>query len=271
MQHTRHGVSPDHLHGRRFAAILAVAAGLLLVPRPAAAEWVLRYADAMRAAGTDGRPVCLYFGDPALAACQRFESQVLAHPRVAEQMTGCVSVRVNPVWDEALAEKCGIYRMPAIVLLDSKGTIRFKEQRNLTTDALLAALAQVGAKQVRTVPRPATAPTAPVTEEGVERSGNSGIAVAPPTTAPPGQPIRIQARVEQAQAAKLHYRVRGTQPYVSEPMRPVESYPGLWEGWIPAEKVTANGLEFYLSARVGERTLAAPKEFYRNPFVIEAR
>ncbi len=253
--------------GRR-RILAGLLGGLLLSSAAGTAEWVSTYGTARQLATERNQPLCLYFRVASSPACQNFEAQVLSQPSVGAALAGFVMVYLDPAWNETLAEKYGVYRVPAVVLAGPNEVVLYREQGNLSANSLLRALSEHG---VRFQPREQASPEQPpgvAKAEPPAAEEHAGIVTMPVPEAARLKPIRVRARAPEAGQLRLHFRLPGEKDYLSVPMRKLPQQEW-WEGDIPAWIVTPKGVEYYLTALRGEQTIAVPRQFDRKPFVVK--
>lgn len=252
----------------KLCCCMAAALGLLFSVA-AAAEWLDSYPTALQLAAQRNQPVFIYFRTASVVACQDFETQVLAQPAIGSALSGFVPVYLDPTRNETLAEKLGVYRVPAIVLVSAEGAVLYSEQTDLSADRLLPALLQHGvAAQVRSEVSPQATPPAIEAAVSPEVEESSGIITMPVPEAARLEPIRIRARAVGLDDLRLRYRMQGEKNYLVSPMRR-SSRQEWWEGEIPGWIVTPKGVEYYLSGRREGQTVTVPANAQRRPFRVK--
>jgi len=88
---------------------------------PRAVEWKRSYTDAAKAAQAAGRPMVVYFRNPAVPACLEFEKNVLMGSDFTNRVQGMDAVFEDISKSGLLAYQFGIREVPHVVVFNSKG------------------------------------------------------------------------------------------------------------------------------------------------------
>jgi len=225
---------------RRNPGLLSVcgfaAAALALLASGARAQWLGDLTVAETISRSQNRPLIVYFRDPAAPACRKFETETLAQPSIANRLSDYVLLQLNPRWNESLASNLGIYRVPGLVIRNSKGQTLYRTQGNIVAEELSQQLALHGSSGS---PTPAGIPTETPTPRLLE--------LLPLPSALERQPLTIRARVMDASMElRLNYRASGQRSYTSVLMTSATDEPNLLQATIPGRRIHLGGMEFFL-------------------------
>ncbi|MBN2447064.1 MAG: hypothetical protein JXO22_10075 [Phycisphaerae bacterium] len=110
------------------------------------------FSDVQELSRTEGKLTFVYLRDWTSLACTEFEDTVLLDPDVlaATADLNCVPLQWDTLVDMPLAEMWGIERVPAFVILDSRGRMLQSGQGDVTRERLLEAITR--AKAMRAPP-----------------------------------------------------------------------------------------------------------------------
>ena len=129
--------------------LLSVALGLLLLAaggcHPGVAWEFRSFEDAHELAQKRGRLTFVYFRSWYLVDCTNFEENVLRVPEVLLQTRGMVCVPLDFDWDQPLAQRWGLTKVPAFTLVGPDGDVLIRKQAPITREELLAAFREAKA------------------------------------------------------------------------------------------------------------------------------
>lgn len=165
MQRQAAAVPPASVDCRGFALRCVLVGGLCAALSFAAGcspgvRWQLgTYAEVQADARAEGKLLFVYFRNWYLVESTRFEEDVLKDPEVRAALAPFVSVPLeySIARDQELAERWGIYRVPAFAIVDPDERVLATGAGEITKDELLAALAQAQ-QQAEPPPQPSPQP-----------------------------------------------------------------------------------------------------------------
>lgn len=108
-------------------------------------------------AAGEGRLTLVYFRDWAAVECTQFEEKVLKDPGVVHATGDLHCVPLSYHWDKPLAEKWGVQRIPAVVIVHPNGQVLARLAGSISREVLLEAIDR-SHQSLASATRPAAAP-----------------------------------------------------------------------------------------------------------------
>jgi thioredoxin-related protein len=115
-------------------AAAVIAYGASLWPSPEAPAWPADLARAQSAAAASGRPILIQFNSDYCTYCARMRREVLLDPKVSELLALFELVQVDHDQADELADRYGIFGVPAFVVVDYQGRLVSKVEGYQATE-----------------------------------------------------------------------------------------------------------------------------------------
>jgi hypothetical protein len=106
----------------------------------------------------DGKLTFVYFRNPYLVECTRFEDRVLSAKPVLDATKPLYCALVDFGWDRELAQKWGLDRAPAYAIVDPQGDLLASGSGEQTVDEVLDAIQLAQQRFQKSKEPPSSAP-----------------------------------------------------------------------------------------------------------------
>jgi hypothetical protein len=245
-----------------FSCTLSCCFVLLFCPHLQAEEgtrWYDDFGQAFEVAKEQQQPLFIYFTSRESSACRNFERYYLARTDIRQIMKGFINVRIYPEWNESLAEKYGVFRVPMVVLVAPDGQVLSRVQPPFDAPAFVELL-----RRHAVYPDSSGGAAPPPRVE----SDQQGLRVSAPSEGRAGEDLPVEVRAADVDQVILHFMSSQEEQPRSLMMSMAAGDPILWQASIPGRFIRQPFVDFYVTARSGETVLRAPDHPERSPFRI---